>query len=137
MKKRSAKSSLMLMELIVVILFFALCAAICMQVFASARLRSRDARALSGAALAAESAAECVKASRGDLTRVQALLGGDFEGETLIIGYDEQWQQTARNQAPFLLEIEPEGSGARITAARPGDGDALFSLTAKVVSVDG
>ena len=65
--KTRSKSSLFLMELIIVLMFFSLSAAICMKVFAVSKVKTDTARDLAQASFAAESFAEVYKEYRGDM----------------------------------------------------------------------
>lgn len=53
-----SKSSLFLMEMIIVILFFSLAASVCLQIFVKAHLYGRDTEELNTAVLLAENAGE-------------------------------------------------------------------------------
>ena len=67
------KTSLMLMELLVMVLVFALASAICLRVFARSHELSAQTAAQDRAVLAAQNAAETVKAC-GDLEEAAQLL---------------------------------------------------------------
>ena len=69
-----SKTTLFLIELIVAVGVFSLCAAVCLSLFASAKRMTAESTALNGAALSAQSAAECFKAESGDLARCAAVL---------------------------------------------------------------
>ena len=68
--KTRSKSSLFLMELIIVLMFFSLSAAICMKVFAVSKVKTDTARDLAQASFAAESFAEVYKEYRGAMGKV-------------------------------------------------------------------
>lgn len=67
------KTSLLLMELLIMLLVFALSAAICLQVFAKARAISTSAADLDSAVILAQNAAEVLKTTAGDIDAAQAL----------------------------------------------------------------
>jgi len=67
------KASLLLMEQLVMILIFALAAALCLQVFARAEAISRETARRDEAVVLAQNAAELLKASGGDLSRLEVL----------------------------------------------------------------
>ena len=81
------KTSLQLMEQLVMILVFALSAAICLQIFAKARTISNASAQQDHAVLLAQNAAECLKASCGDMDAAQSLA-----------------------QPPYRLDISEQGS---------------------------
>jgi len=60
--KTYARAQMFLMEFIAVILFFALCAAICLSAFVKADQMSQESSSLSRALLVAQSGAETIKA---------------------------------------------------------------------------
>ncbi|MDR0273537.1 MAG: hypothetical protein LBI27_09500 [Clostridiales bacterium] len=70
MKMKKSKSSLFLMEQIVVITVFAICAAVCVKILSLSFIMTDDAVVTRNALLAAENAAESFKAFSGDLERV-------------------------------------------------------------------
>ena len=109
---------------------FAFCAAVCLGVFSTAKRLTRESEALSGASVAAQSAAECYKAADGDLAACSALLGAVTENGTLTLSYDENWQRTAENAA-FVLVLTPGGDRhAEVSVFSAGSAEPVFSLTA-------
>ena len=86
-----SKSGLFLMELIIVITFFAVAGAVCMQLFAAAHRLSTRSIGMQMAVISAQSAAESFKAAGGDMDLMASLLGGTFEGDLLVLGFDENW----------------------------------------------
>lgn len=63
---RKSKSSLFLMELIIVIFFFSLTSAVCLQVFVKAHLVDKESMHLSAASLMATNVGECFYNFHGD-----------------------------------------------------------------------
>ena len=82
------RTSLLLMEQLVMVMIFALAAAVCLLIFAQARNLSREAASTDEAVILAQNAAEVLKAT-----------GGDREGAQALV------------KAPYRLEILPEDSG--------------------------
>lgn len=99
-----SKSSLFLIELIFVILFFSLSGAVCVRLFAQARITGDRSRALGEASVRAQEAAELYKYSGGDLGQVGTALGVPLDGETLAVEFDRDWQPAAGNGA-YRMEI--------------------------------
>lgn len=130
MKRRnSSKNSLFLMELIIVILFFSISAAICMQVFAASKLTSLHSRNLSSAVISAENAAECYKATDGDIAELAAIIGGSAETEAMTVWYDGDWKRVdSPDEADFELTLISDGEKADIKVMDLSDGDELFAL---------
>ena len=121
------KAPLALMEQLIMLLVFALAAALCLQVFALSGTMSRRCEAQAFAATAVQNVAETVKHNRGDLS---ALTGDTNQA---LIGYDAQWQETAVENAEYLILVTPEetpvtGLGKAAVTARTSAGDELFAI---------
>lgn len=75
MRNRSSKSeSLFLIEMIVVVFFFAVCAAVCARLFVQSHRMKNESLTLTRAVMDAQNAAELFYATGGDLERVQDAL---------------------------------------------------------------
>lgn len=72
------KTSLLLMEQLIMILVFALAAALCLQVFARADAISEEISQRDQAVVLARNAAELLKATQGDATAAEALGRDDY-----------------------------------------------------------
>lgn len=127
-----SRAPLALMEQTVMVLVFALAAALCLRAFVLADGISRRVEATDHAVLWAESAADTLKARKGDLARAAAELGGNLDGQRWIIPLDETWQETAGESA-YTLTARPVETGrpllgkAQIDVAEK-NGERLFSL---------
>lgn len=75
------KTSLLLMEQLVMVLIFALAAALCLSVFVKADQISRETVRRDEAVLLAQNAAEVLKATSGDVDRAAANETGDYRLE--------------------------------------------------------
>lgn len=73
------RSGLFLIELLLALLFFSLTSAVCMKVFGTSALLTREKKDQDAAAEASVCAAECLKSCEGDLERTAELLGNDAE----------------------------------------------------------
>lgn len=90
---KHAQSSLFLMEMMVVILFFALTSAICVHLFAQSYQTAKHSEDLTNGVLQAESAAELYKSTAGDLQQTAELLDAKWEAAgSLTVLYDAHWQ---------------------------------------------
>lgn len=78
---RKSKSSLFLMELIIVIFFFALTAAVCLQIFVRADLVAKQTEDMNYAILWAENAAECFFEFGADEKKVTETLADAFDND--------------------------------------------------------
>ena len=127
------KAPLALMEQIVMLLVFALAAALCLQLFVFASRISRRCEARDRAALSVQNTAEVLKAHGGDAQACEALLGGCADGEAWQISYDETWTETAA-EAAYIVRVAPLKTeqpllGSAEITAETADGDCLFEVT--------
>ncbi|MCL2366007.1 MAG: hypothetical protein FWC75_03045 [Oscillospiraceae bacterium] len=109
MRSRS-KSTLFLIEQLIVIAVFAICAAACISILANAYFLARDSRDISNALLAAESVAETVRATSGDFD-LAAQIGGWPESFTergtqaRLVFFDSNWQMSDFSDAEYILRL--------------------------------
>ena len=127
-----SRAPLALMEQTVMVLVFALAAALCLRAFVLADGISRQVEATDRAVLWAESAADTLKARNGDLAQAAAELGDNLDGQRWIIPLDETWQETAGESA-YTLTAQPIQSGQPLLGRTQIDvaeknGESLFSL---------
>lgn len=105
-----SKAPLALMEQMVMLLVFALAAALCLQAFVKSDQISLRSQAKSNAALMAQNTAEMIRYSGGSLehafTETADSQGGSYlENEGLAIAYDEEWKVTAEKWS-YLLTVQ-------------------------------
>lgn len=127
-----SRAPLALMEQTVMVLVFALAAALCLRAFALADGVSRQVEATDQAVLWAESAADTLKARNGDLAQAAEELGGSLDGQCWTISLDEDWQETA-DEPTYTLTAQLVESGQPLLGKAQIDvvqknGDSLFSL---------
>lgn len=77
------RASLSLMELVMMLLVFAIAGAFCLQVFVQADALSRQARQRDDAILLAQTAAETLKQCAGGFDAASQILGGRWDGGSL------------------------------------------------------
>lgn len=123
-----SKNGLFLMELVFVILFFSICGAICLQMFAYASQRAQSAEDLSYATLYAQSAAECYQGVQGDLEQVAALMVGVATADGLAVTYDQNWQET-KDEGEYVLTLTPQGTLGYIAVTTVEEGTLIYTLT--------
>lgn len=105
-----SKAPLVLMEQLVMVLVFALAAALCLQAFVLAQKSSRQNELRDGAVTTAQTMAETLKHTQGDYEAAAALAGGIWDGHT--------WGITA---------AQSQASDGYVVLATPADtGDALL-----------
>jgi type II secretory pathway pseudopilin PulG len=163
MKRSGTKTGLFLLELVIALLLFAFCAAICVQIFMGAKFRTRDSEALSKSVFLASSAAELYKAYGGDLDELRGAYGKNsaslYDG-LLIVYYDENWEEmmnpmfSSQFPAPavsYALTIADKGGAEAEIAVYNGlhasfqllsadetpSAKEIYGITVKAVDIDG
>lgn len=138
--KSRSKSSLFLMELIIVLMFFSLCAATCMQIFANAKVKTDYSRDLTNAAFTAESIAEVYKACDGDLETVVSKCGGKAVSDGVIsFYYDKDWSLTEQDEAVYVVtvtETETEDIEKAFIEIDNAEGENIFEIVSTVLGED-
>lgn len=100
-----------MMEMLVVVVIFAVCAAACVKIFTEAYITANNARDLNSALLAAKSSAECYKAVSGDLDAWSSITGGHVSAaETAVIFYDKEWRTSDESDAAYFLRLTSSGT---------------------------
>lgn len=126
-----SKAPLALMEQLVMVLVFALAAALCVQVFVLSDRTSRQSEARDRAVLEAQTAAEVLKSCGGDHAEAARKLGGTWNGQ--------MWGFRAGDCD--VLVVPEEGGvpllGAATVTVWSAEGDLLFSLPVAWQEVSG
>ena len=131
-----SKAPLLMMEQMVMLLVFALAAALCLQAFVKSDELSQRSQRRDEAVTAAQSAAEIVRHCQGDLDRSAALLGAERHGgdsDGLLVAYDQDWniaQGTMRYHLGVVLEdsgVDGLGKG-HVSMTEADNGETLFEL---------
>jgi len=139
-----SKSTLFLIEQLIVVAIFAICAVACVRILTTAYFYARDTRDLSHAIIIAENAAESFKATSGDFERTASLIGGrvdNFGGYSAVVVYfDSSWHlvdDPAQRQAYYVLYLISTIREYDISRIQPsnlavfrqtGEGDLLVSF---------
>ena len=128
-----SKAPLALMEQLVMVLVFALAAALCVQVFVLSDQTSRRNEARDRAVLEAQNAAEELKSVHGDFQQMTELYVGSWNGRLWGRSYDENWKKD-NGTAYHLLVVPADGGDPMLGTAEvmvyTEEGDLLFSLPA-------
>ena len=116
-----SKAPLSLMEQLIMLVVFALAAALCLQVFV-----------LSGS-VSCDSETKITKSCHGDFESISHILGGTDVAGCWQLGYDENWTSTSPAQACYLVNIAPAATdiptlGSAVVSAHSEKG-TLFSVT--------
>ena len=142
------KTSLSLMELLLMVLVFLLAAALCVKVFVYSRLRSADDELSAMAERKAQYAAEMIKAADGDLARAAKMIDVDnlkcaaYYPEALEMYFDENWEPHSAFSAihfTYRLVAEKKTEGYLGTAdivVTDVEGKELYRLSASWQEAD-
>lgn len=131
-----SKAPLAMMEQMVMLLVFALAAALCLQAFTesdalSARSEARD-RAMTLVQSSVETVRLCGGGADQALRSAAARLGYRYEDGALRADYDAEWEPCSGGVYHLTVQAVPSGvSGLnRMRAAVEADGEVLFELDA-------
>ena len=132
MNNRS-RSTLFLIEQLIVIAVFALCAAACVTILSAAYFDAVDSRDLGNALHAAESCAAAFKATGGDYAETARILGGAADtrvgSEMAVVYYDANWAACDKSGAGYALALK--------SADAPDGGDGLAFADISIVKLSG
>ena len=117
-----SKAPLAMLEQLVMLLVFALAAALCLQAFVLSDQTSRQNVLRDEAVTEVQRVAETVKYCTGDLEQVQALLGGSLDGTMLVVSCEGG-----------IVTVIPEHSGQALlgtagVSMTDDRGEELFSI---------
>ena len=106
------KAYLNLMEQLVMLLVFALASVVCLKAFVWADRESLHIDLVDNASIAAQNTAETLRSCGGGvpyaLLESARRIGGEYDGKTLNIQYDENWQICRENGAYILIADEAD-----------------------------
>ena len=137
-----SKTPLVLMEQLVMVLVFALAAALCVQAFTLADRRSRQVEAMDCALLEAQNAVETLKSCGGDYRETAELCRGTWDGAELCRFNNKDWKREQEGNAAYVLTVTPAKSedallGRAEVAVTDRSGELLCALPAAWQEVDG
>lgn len=112
------KLSLPLLELTVMLLVFALAAALCLQAFAWADSSSTRIAREDGAYLCLQNASEILKACGGDAAAAAERFGGSYTDGHWKVSLDENWNVTDGEGVFFLKAVDEQTGVALLGGAR-------------------
>lgn len=131
-QKRKSHSSLLLLELTIVILFFALGSAICIQVFAQAHLTGQNARDLTFASREASSAAALLRGTDGSISGLREYYPeAEITDTEAKVCFDKNRQHCAPENAAYSMAIQVSSFGFRADASitvSDADGDSICQM---------
>ena len=134
-----SRAPLALMEQMVMILVFALAAALCLQAFVKSDEMSRRGEARDQAVLLCQTAAETIRAQGGSpeeaLAAAAGALGtvyGTYDGAPLELHYSEDWSPCEDRTYTYCLQAEPVDTDvpglAKVSVRLEESGSELFAI---------
>lgn len=129
---RGSRSGLLVIELLIAVGVFSLCAAVCVGLFVQADRISRDSAALGQAVQVSQNTAERYKAVQGDLEQLAQELGQTcIEDGVLVLGFDSDWQMV-QGDGYYQMTLVPQAADgyrkADLTVRQAGQDETLFAL---------
>lgn len=131
------KSSLFLMEQLIAILVFAICAAVCVRLFAASYIMSEESKNMNSALIIAKNGAECYKSTFGNAEKTALILGGVCEDNAVRVYYDKDRQACKEFDGVYVLNIRRQNAGDAPPALFFGDisveknrGEEILTFTA-------
>lgn len=107
------RTVLPMMELMIMVLVFAISASVCVRCFVHADQLSKQQENKTEAVLVAQNAAELLKSLSGDIEKAAERMGGFCDGNNWYIPMDTSWKTIESvEQAEFLLEVTRETEAA-------------------------
>ncbi|MDD3193198.1 MAG: hypothetical protein PHE47_05015 [Oscillospiraceae bacterium] len=102
---RTSRSGLFLLELMIVILFFAVTSAVCVNLFVQAHLTSTAGSELTAATREVQSVAEMLKAADGNLEQLATQLEGESGDGRLDLYFDSNWNRIGAQDAAYTITV--------------------------------
>lgn len=135
-KYLKSKTSLFLMELIITILLFAACSAVCLKLFVTSYVMTKDTVELNESVSIAQGFAEVMRGTDGDIDSVlehypMAIRGGDGFFE---VYYNDEFEACSYDEASYVSDVTMTPNGAiqnmEVRVVRLSDYKDIYTLDA-------
>ena len=143
---RHSRSTLFLMEQLIVTAVFAICAAACVRILVASYFMATQSRDLSNAIIATENVAECYRAVSGDIDEIANMLEGTImdDGSGILFFFDSDWQKCDEQSSSFVMTLSYERHDAGPTKLSIGEvsieksnGDVIISIPVAASALHG
>ena len=137
MSRPRSKAGLFLMEMIIVIFFFSICAAICVNIFANAKVTAEKSVTLNNAVVRSANLAEVYKSADGDLVKVAEIIEHLDDPDVADIVGDEEQVAVKYEDKMIVRIMENEPGRSRISAwanALDGTADEVYDLEVRTAT---
>ena len=127
LRNRAHSSSLFLLELIIAIVFFAVAAGVCLQLFTASHVKSNRSEAITKAVSECSSVAELLESSDTELIFESSLSNyyktGNWADNTFTVYFDKDFKESDETSGSYVLTVNlSEGdniSSASINLSEP------------------
>lgn len=134
-------SSLFLMELIISILLFSVCSAICIQLFVKSHLLSRETEDLNKAINQASSVAEVLTSTDDTISTLTTIFPHAITDDNQItVYYDKSWTECSKMDASYVMDILQESTKNEIDVWKislykfnQSDASSIYQLSVKTI----
>ena len=128
-----SKAPLTLMELLIMVLIFALTVGLCVRIFVTADQWSRESQLRDRAVAEVQNTAEMIKHHNGDLREIEEALDVQSRDKQLILYYDKDWTKAPETEAVYHVTVEwipsPEPlMGSALVSSGVVGGEDLFGV---------
>lgn len=137
MQKNRSRTGLFMTELILVLFFFSIAAAVCLQVYGKASLMSEKSEKLKLALNSTENLAQLLKDTGGDTAALAEYDPWMEEGEAPVLYYNQGGTPCSMEDAYYSVEVSLEdvqGLWEAELVSRDRSGEEIYSLTVKWLS---
>ena len=132
MQKRHSRTGLFMTELILVLFFFSIAAAVCLQVYGKTSLMSEKSKKLRLALNSTENLVQLLKSDAADMDGLTEYVPYVETGEPAVLYYDQEGITCSREEAYYSVELSLEDGEGLYTAdliSRDLSGEEIYSLT--------
>lgn len=129
------KSSLFLMEIIAVTLFFTIGAVICIKIFWEGQKLSIKSNQLTNATIEVQNAAQLIKHGRGDTEAFDLYYGTEDKDGVSAVYFDENFEVCDIDKGKYNMYVTIDGNDLisyNIRYNNISSGEEIFAITSKV-----
>jgi Tfp pilus assembly protein PilE len=102
-KHKPSSSRVLFLELVLDLVIFAICAVICLQVFAEARQEAERSEAITHLGIEAQEIGELFKSGQNDPATLAAKTAATIDGDTLTWYFDQKLNPVSSDKALFVM----------------------------------
>lgn len=141
-KYRKSKTSLFLMELVITIMFFSICAAVCMQLFVKTHVLGQRTRELNHAVCEAQGFAEVMRGTDGSMGQIMEFYPDAVsDGESFFeVFYDADFTKCEYDKAVYVADVTLSPNGAiqnmDVKIVKLSNYEEIYTLNATKYMID-